>query len=182
MLAQLMGITSLAALAALSLGTLRAADDWHSVKSNDGKVQAMMPGEAKKSTIETKSAAGKVTTYNMEFHGDQVQFDISYSKIPRLALKFASEDKIFDNARGSVLHKAFGKESSFEKVTISGNSARELKYEGVSHDDPDHGGFQGTTLFFMVDGTLYVANAVVAKGADGDADLKKFRASIVISD
>ena len=159
--------------------TLHAQEGWHVIKSSDGAIEALLPGSPKIESEKRKTLAGTLTTKILKFHSDDVEFSISSTRLSKLIRKFAKDERLYKNAREGVLSRSFGKPISFEKIEIDQVPARELHYEVVDFDDETHNGYHGVAVILVLDGTVYTANAIMAKDA-GRADLKKFRESIKI--
>ena len=168
-------------LVVISISNLQAQDDeWHLVKSQDGAVEAMLPGPAKKKLNKKKTLAGTITTKVLEFHTDEVEFTITSTKLSKFLRRFANDEKLYKRAKSEILNKSFGEEKSLKEVEIDGVPARELHYEVVHFEDEDHNGYQGVAVFVVLNDKIYVANAIMEK-EDGNLDLKKFRDSIKIN-
>lgn len=151
--------------------------EWKLVKSHDGKVQALLPGEAKENTEYEDTLAGRVTTRTKEFRTGDAQFTVSSTVLPTLARTFAKDSKILKSTKEGILKKFYGKETGYKSVVIDGVKGAVLTYDAVDFDDPEHMGYQGVTFMGIRDGTLYTANAVIKKDS-GQKDLQKFRDSI----
>ena len=167
-------------LAASFFGNLQAQDDWHLVKSQDGAIQAMLPGPAKKKLNKKKTLAGTITTKVLQFHTDDVEFTITSTKLSKFLRKFANDEKLFKRAKNEILNNSFGEEKSLKEIKIDDVPARELRYEVVHFEDESHNGYQGVAVFAVHNDKIYVANALMEKEA-GNLDLKKFRDSIKIN-
>ena len=150
--------------------------EWKLVKSDDGVVEALLPGEAKDALEHEDTLAGRVTTKAKEFRTDDVQFTVSSTVLPKLALRFASEKRILTSTKEGMLKKFYGKQTSFKAVKIDGTRAVELKYEAVDFEDEEKK-YRGVALMAIKKGTLYTANAIIS-AESGIEDLKKFRESI----
>ena len=166
-------------LSVSAVNTLHAQDDWHLIKSNDGTIEAMLPGPAKKKSVKRKTLAGTVTTNSLEFHTADVEFSVSSTKLSRFIRKHAKDERLYRNAREKVLSRFYGEQKSFEEIEIDGNPARELHYEVVDFHDESHTGYHGVAVFIILGDTIYAANAIMEKEA-GNSDLEKFRKSIKI--
>ena len=163
----------------LTSSELAAQDDWHVVTSHDGVVQAMLPGVPETKTDVRKTIAGKVKTDVKIFRTDNVQFTVTTTALSRMIRRFAKDEKIFDSARDSILSDVYGKEISYDPVTIDGIPGRKLEYEMVDFDEEQHKGYRGTALIFIHKNRTYVGNAIIKKEA-GESDLIKFRESVRI--
>ena len=159
---------------------LQAQDDWHLVKSQDGAIEAMLPGPAVKKLNKKKTLAGTITTKVLEFHTEDVEFTITSTKLSKFLRRFANDERLYSRAQNEILSRSYGEQTSLKEIEIDEVPARELHYEVVDFHDEEHQGYQGVAVFVVLNDKVYVANAVMEK-EDGNSDLKKFRDSIKIN-
>ncbi len=171
-------------LAALALVPAAAhAADWFTVTSNDKKVSVMFPHDAKQfDTMSTKTPAGAVKTEVVKHSQDGIMLTISDSAIPGIAMMFAGKDTILKNGAAGVVNSAFGKEISSEKTTIDGAPGLVLRYESADFNNPDHPGYSGLAVLFVVDKHLYTINSMLTKeNADTKATQERLLNSIKVA-
>ncbi len=141
-----------------------AQQEWVRVESADKKASVLFPSHP--DTIETatrKSPAGTINTRLARYERVGALLTINETKLPRVALRFASTDKILRRAVDGVLETYFGKKTSQTKIKIDGKPAVLLHYRVPDYDDDDHPGYRGTAIAFIVDGTLYVVNSILTR-------------------
>jgi hypothetical protein len=97
-------------------------------------------------------------------------FTVDYSDLPHFALHFAGAETIYEQAKGALLKKTFGKPVSYTDVTVSGAPGKKLVY-----DTPPVEGYpemRGDAILVLVETRLYVIDAVVP---ETEADVKSDR-------
>lgn len=160
-----------------------SAEDWYRVQSGDGRASVLFPNPADEvRELVDKTPGGKVVTRVAEHHGDGILMTISGSKLPRLAMTFAGPKVIFNNAKGSVLSKAYGSELSSEHSEIEGaDAALVMRYEAPDLENEGHPGYTGLAVFVIVGKHIYVVNSAINKKTpDNEAMQKKLLGSIQI--
>jgi hypothetical protein len=85
------------------------------------------------------------------------------TKLPRAALTFAGTDKILRNAAEGVLGTYLAKKTSEKRTKIGGEPGLILEYRVPDYEDEDHPGYRGMAIALLVDGTLYVINAILTR-------------------
>ena len=171
-----------AAILALS-PAVASAEDWYRVESKDGKASVLFPNRAEEvREIVDRTPGGKVRTRVSEHHSEDIMMTLSETKLPHLAMSFAGPKLIFRNAKGIVLHKAFGRELSAERSEIAGaDAAMVMHYESVHFEDESHPGYHGLAVFLIVDMHIYVVNSILSKDtADSRAAQEKLLDSIQV--
>jgi len=160
----------------LFLGVAAAqADDlkWQSVSINDGKATLMMPGKPTKATHTASSLVGNVTSdvYTVNVPADG-SVSIDCSVIPGTALFFAGSDTIYNNAKGKFLSQAYGKQRSWDNVTVDGHQGMKLMFQ----TPPMNGkpGYDGEAQFFLIGNDLYVISVTDLVGDDLEMQKKVF--------
>lgn len=151
------------------------ADDlkWQTVSVNSDKASLSMPGAPTQTSSTTSSLVGNVTSqlYTVEVPADgSVSIDIS--DLPGTALFFAGADTIYSNAKGSFLSKVYGKETSWESVTLDGNKGMTLMFQTPPQDG--HPGYDGEAQFYLVGDYLYVISVMDKVGDDLEMQKKVF--------
>ncbi len=160
-----------------------AAEEWYRIESADGRASVLFPNPADDLTeLVSKTPAGSIVTRVAEHQGDGILMSISGSTLPRLAVMFAGPNILFSNAKGSVLHEAFGREISSESIEIeNADAAMELRYEAADFEDEDHPGYTGLAVFVIDGKQLYVVNSMISKRtADNQAMQAKLLGSIAL--
>lgn len=158
----------------LAAFTARADDlKWQSVSVNDGKVTLQMPGEPKKTTRTANSIVGTVHSqiYTVEVPKDG-SVSIDCSDLPSAALFFAGADTIYSNAKGKFLSNAYGKEKSWESVTLDGHQGMKLMFQTAPMNGKP--GYDGEAQFYLVGDYLYVISVTDLVGHDLEMQKKVF--------
>ena len=97
---------------------------------------------------------------------DQLDFSVTYTDLPEIALLFGGEDKIMTDTKTRLLEEVSGREVSWKEASVNGYRCRELNYT------IDGGRKVGRARIFLSGERLYVINAT---GPRSDkADMKKF--------
>ena len=162
---------------------IASAEDWYRVNSGDGKASVLFPNRAEEvRELVDKTPGGKVVTRVSEHQSEGILMSISETKLPPLAMSFAGPKLIFSNAKGIVLSKVFGRETSSERSEITGaDAAMVMHYESVDFDDENHPGYAGLAIFLIVDRHIYVVNSMLSKDTpNNQAAQEKLLGSIQI--
>ena len=160
-----------------------SAEDWYRVQSGDGRASVLFPNPADDvRELTDKTPGGKVVTRVAEHHGEGILMTISGSKLPRLAMTFGGTKVIFNNAKASVLSKAYGSELSSEDSEIEGaDAALVMRYEAPDLEHEEHPGYAGLAVFVIVGRHIYVVNSAISKHTpDNEAMQEKLLGSIEI--
>ena len=133
------------------------ADDWKRVTSKDKKVSALFPEDIRKNkqTQETRTIAGRVTTYFGEYHGDGVLLAGSGADIPKLAQ--GRDKSVYSTTKKGFLKEARGREVSFKTTKVDGVEGRELIYKGKAYRGKG-GAYTGRALMFIVNAFNWCLN------------------------
>ena len=169
-------------LVTLMLLPVAGADEWLRISSKDGKVSALFPEDIReqKQTQVERTIAGRVTTYFGEYHGDGILLAGSGADLPKLAQK--RHKAVFETTKKGFLKEAKGTEISFKSTTVDGAPAQELIYKGDAYRAKG-GAYTARALMFIVDGRLYIANAVISKATpENKAAAEKLLSSIEVAD
>jgi hypothetical protein len=159
-------LAAFAALIAMSLLAPQASaeEKWVRVMSEDQKASVLFPAKPDKiETVSRKSPAGTISTHLTQYEREGVLLVINGTQLPRVALVFASSDKILSNAVEGLLAKYYGKKVSERRTNIDGEPAVVLRYLVPDYEDKDHPGYRGIGIAFIVDDRLYVVNSILTK-------------------
>ena len=155
-----------AALIAASIPCLQtsAQEEWVRVESDDKKASVLFPSQPDKvETQSRKSPAGTIHTRIARWEREGALLTITQTKLPSVALRFASTSKILGSAVDGILERYLGTRISQKKIKMDGEPAVRLRYRVPDYDDEDHPGYRGTAIAVLVDGTLYVVNSILTK-------------------
>lgn len=148
----------------LLLALPAAAAPW---TSPDGKFTIAFPAEPKATSETDSSPLGDITSHTFTADQGGVTYSVTYSDLPGLAVLFGGSGTIYDNAKGDLLHSAFGKATSWNDQTIAGHPGKALVYDVPEHEgQPD---MTGKANLVLVGDRLYVIN-VTAPAGQGNAD------------
>jgi hypothetical protein len=159
-----------------------AQEGWVRVESHDKKASVLFPSHPDKvETLSRKSPAGTINTRIARYEREGALLTITGTQLPSVALRFASTDKILRSAVEGVLDRYLGKKVSQKEIKIDGEPAVMLQYSVPDYDDPNHPGYKGTAIAFLVDGTLYVVNSILTReNPQARAEQEKLLGSIRI--
>ena len=118
-----------------------------------------MPSNPELKESSSRTPLGKVRHHDYTSREKGATFLVSYSKLPRLAIRLAGSDTIFNNARQSILSKAFAEEVSFEPTDRLNPEGMELIYR--TRAIGGRPSFRGSAQMYLEEGQLVVLNAVV---------------------
>lgn len=167
----------LGAMIALLAPEARAQQDWTTFTSQEGRFSVAVPAEPVKTETHQKSFIGEVTNHIFTTESGTDTFTVDYSDIPHFALDFAGADTIYEHAKGALLKKTFGKPTSYEDLTVSGERGKRLVYDTPSV--PDHAEMRGDAVLVLVGTRLYVIDGVVPE-TQADVKSERFLSSIEI--
>jgi len=156
----------------------RAQHDWTTFTSKEGRFSVDVPGQPVETETRRHSFIGTITNYIFTTESGDDTYTIEYSDIPHFALDFAGADKIYEHAKGALLKRTFGKATSYEDVTVSGERGKRLVYD--TPPAPGHPRMRGDAILVLVGTRLYVIDCVVPE-ADADAKSQRFLSSVKIT-
>jgi len=149
---------------------------WKPFRSEAGRFIVDMPGKPEEDTTHTRSFIGTVTNHVFVGTEDHDLYTVDYSDLPGVAVTFAGDATIFSHAKGALLKKTMGKETSFEKTTLNGMKGVHLVYDTPPVEN--HPRMHGESYMFLMDKRLYVVDATVSLEHSQDkarAFFKSFR-------
>jgi len=165
------------AIAGLLASEALADPAWTKFTSKKGLFSVQLPDLPEKTKTEQKSFVGTVTNHIYTVESGHDTFTVDYSDIPHFALHFAGPDTIYEHAKGALLKKTFGKQTSYTAVTVSGSKGMRLVYDTPPADG--HPEMRGDAILVLVGTRLYVVDGVVPE-AQADAKAKQFLSSFAI--
>ena len=136
----------------------------------------MPPGDVVTSTQVTKSPLGDITTNIFTVTSTDTTWTADYTVLPRAAVAFTGREQLYNNAKGHLLRKVFGKEITFNDVIVAGTPAKELQYQTPPHDKGPS--LDGRARFVLIHETLFVFDVTTPhsdQGVPADEFFASFR-------
>lgn len=168
----------IAATLVAGIAAATGGPSWSKFTSSEGRFSVEMPGTPAQTQTKQKSFIGTVTNHIFTAESGADTYTVDYSDIPHFALDFAGPDTIYSHAKGALLLKTYGVETSYTDVTVSGEKGKRLVY-----DTPKAGSepppMRGDAILVLVGTRLYVIDAVVPR-SEADAKSVRFLSSIEI--
>lgn len=118
-----------------------------------------MPSNPGLKESSSRTPLGKVMHHDYTSREKGATFLVSYSKLPRLAVRLAGSETIFNNARKSILSKAFAEEVSFAPADLLNPEGMELIY--WTRAIGGRPAFKGSAQMYIEEGQLVILNAIV---------------------
>jgi len=143
-----------------------AVAKWTTFSSPEGKFKASFPTTPAKSTETNTSPVGDIESQTFASSANQLDFSVTYTDLPELALLFGGEDKILRDTKTRLLEKVSGREVSWKDVSVNGYQGKELKYT------VDDGRKIGRARMFISGDRLYVLNATGPRS--NKAEMERF--------
>jgi hypothetical protein len=149
-------------------------------KSEAGRFTVVSPVSLKETPETVDTPAGKVNAYM--FSGERegkALFAIVYADYPETMVTSSNRDKIVEGAARGAVSNVNGKLIASNKVSVSGNSGREVVAQIKSGN-----GQEGTlkSRVFLVKNRLYQVMTIAAQNEAGSAELDNFLTSFKLTD
>lgn len=152
-----------------------AADDWHSVRSSNGKASVLFPVvPSNVKELKTHTPGGTIVTRVAEYQDKGIILTISDTKLPRLVEAFGGPQFVLDNSKKNVLSNAFGREISSQALHIKGaKAALVMHYDAAHLWNEKHPGFAGLAMIAFVGSDVYVVNSMISKDTPGNEAMQE---------
>lgn len=151
---------------ALTLGLLLIdfvetnSDGWRMESSPDGRLVAMVRGEKNRAIKKNRTLAGTITSRMYEFHADQIEFTLCWTRLPRMARHFADDETLFASAKKNILNQYSAVADSFDDWNQVGGPARVLRYHVPDSSSVNNKSMYGAAVVIVRDDAVYAANAM----------------------
>lgn len=155
-------------------GPLLASNaDWQSLSLQDGAFTIKLPGKPTLNTENDQSLVGEVKTDIYSVDIGQTSVAVTQTFMPEAAVVFADPNILYDNAKGALLKRQFGKVDSFNSVTTDRVEGKMLTYS--TPPATGHPGMRGQAGFFLIGHSLFIVDVMWPANLDGDLSEKVFQ-------
>ncbi len=137
-------------------------EPWQSFRSSledESFLSIKMPSNPELKESASRTPLGSVRHHDYANREKGATFLVSYSKLPKLAVRLAGSKTIFNNARGAILSKAFAEEVSFEPADSLNPEGMELVYQTCAIGGMPS--FKGSAQMYIEKGQLVILNSIV---------------------